>query len=83
MTGMAEGESGAGFGARPSDRDALTPMDCEHCVFYIYDEESDVDLCQYDFDEDELARFREARSGVPVCPYFRLYDEYGTVRKQM
>ena len=69
-------------------KDALTPMDCEHCVFWIYDEEADEDFCEYDFDEDELEGFRRGSapyagtSATPVCPYFRLYDEYGTVRKQ-
>lgn len=67
--------------------DALTPMDCEHCVFYIYDEDADEDFCEYDFDEDDFQRFLhgETYSGEtssPSCPYFRLYDEYGTVRKQ-
>ena len=68
--------------------DELSPMDCEHCVFWIYDEENDEDFCEYDFDEDELQNARHAgapytgTSATPVCPYFRLYDEYGTVRKQ-
>ena len=61
----------------------LPPMDCEHCVFYIYDDEADEDFCEYDFDEDELLTFRRGSSASgPVCPYFRLDDEYGTVRKQ-
>ena len=31
----------------------LPPMDCEHCVYYVYDEEADEDFCDLSLDEDE------------------------------
>lgn len=52
--------------------------ECERCVYFRYDEEADMELCDLSFDEDELIRLYAAKR----CPYFRLYDEYGTVRKQ-
>lgn len=52
--------------------------ECEHCVYFRYDEEADMDFCEFAFDEDELVRLYSSKR----CPYFRLYDEYGTVRKQ-
>ena len=58
----------------------LPPMDCEHCVYYVYDEEADEDFCDLSLDEDEEIKFLS--SGSRCCPWFRLYDEYKTVRKQ-
>ncbi len=55
-------------------------MDCEHCVFFCYDEEADEELCNLYLDEDEQLRFLTSESRA--CPYFQLYDEYKTVRKQ-
>lgn len=57
-----------------------SPMDCEHCVFFCYDEETDEELCNLSLDEDEELRFLSSNSRY--CPYFQLYDEYKTVRKQ-
>lgn len=57
-----------------------TPMDCEHCVYYVYDEGEDTDFCNLSLDEDEQLRFLTTQSRY--CPYFQLYDEYKTVRKQ-
>lgn len=55
-------------------------MDCEHCVCFVYDEKEDTDFCNLSLDEDEELRFLTSKSRY--CPYFRLYDEYKTVRKQ-
>lgn len=52
--------------------------ECEQCVYFRYDDEADTELCDLAFDEDELVRLYAAKR----CPHFRLYDEYGTVRKQ-
>lgn len=54
---------------------------CEECVHYDYDDEMDVWYCTMDLDEDEMERF--LRDGFRNCPYYRLEDEYRTVRKQM
>lgn len=55
-------------------------MNCENCVNYIWDEEQEEYICVAAFDEDEYVRFLSG--GQKICPYFRLDDEYGIVRKQ-
>lgn len=54
---------------------------CENCTNYIYDEELDYYVCAVNLDEDEMRRFLSGSNYS--CPYFRLDDEYGVVRKQM
>ena len=54
---------------------------CEECVYYDYDEEEDQFYCTVDLDEDEMERF--LGGSFDSCPYYRLDDEYGIVRKQM
>ncbi len=56
-------------------------MNCENCVYYVYDEEYGSYSCLVDLDEDEMMRFLNGTNDS--CPYFRLDDEYGVVRKQM
>jgi len=53
---------------------------CEDCVHYDYNEETDCYECNENLDEDELVRFLKGDSGN--CPYYRYYDEYKFVRKQ-
>ena len=53
---------------------------CEDCLYFDYDEETDQDLCTLDLDEDELERFYAGHH--KSCPYFRFYDEYKLVQKQ-
>ena len=54
---------------------------CESCEFYDYDEYYEEYTCAMRLDEDEMLRFlsREAAS----CPYYRFYDEYKSVQKQI
>ncbi|MDO5560800.1 MAG: DUF6472 family protein [Oscillospiraceae bacterium] len=59
----------------------MKKTNCELCVNYVYDEDSDTYTCIVDLDEDEMYRF--INSTNYNCPYFRLDDEYGVVRKQM
>lgn len=54
--------------------------DCEDCTFYDYDEYTDEYYCRVSLDEDDLARL--GSSSRAVCPYYRQYDEYKSVRKQ-
>lgn len=56
-------------------------MDCETCVFYVYDEFADCYDCLASMDEDDAVRMMESRKAQ--CPYYRLDDEYGVVRHQM
>ena len=54
---------------------------CETCEFYDYDEELDAYVCDVNLDQDEMVDFlgRNTRS----CPYYRYYDEYKSVHKQI
>lgn len=54
---------------------------CDSCVYYVYDEDWEEYCCTVNVDEDDLARM--AAGSREGCPYYRLYDEYATVRKQM
>ena len=54
---------------------------CESCEFYIYDEYTDCYSCSLSLDEDEMANFLQSRTGN--CPYYRKYDEYKSVHKQI
>ncbi len=54
---------------------------CEQCLFYVYDEENDNYYCEVSLDEDETEKYM--RSANFACPYYRLNDEYATVRKQI
>ena len=54
---------------------------CESCEFYDYDDEYGENVCTMKLDEDEMIDFLygQARS----CPYYRFYDEYKSVHKQI
>ena len=54
---------------------------CEDCEFYDYDEVVDAYVCQVSLDEDEMAAFVAGQTGR--CPYYRYYDEYKGVHKQI
>ena len=59
----------------------MSGKNCESCMYYQYDEEYEEYFCDVNLDEDEMERF--LRDGFRNCPYYRLEDEYRTVRKQM
>ena len=54
---------------------------CESCEFYDYDELTDSYTCEMNLDEDEMCRFLAGRH--TDCPYYRYYDEYKSVHKQI
>lgn len=54
---------------------------CETCEFYDYDEEYEENVCMMKLDEDEMVNFLMGNTGY--CPYYRFYDEYKSVRKQI
>ena len=54
---------------------------CESCEFYEYDEYTDSYSCALNLDEDEMVGFLSERSGE--CHYYRYYDEYKSVHKQI
>ncbi len=55
-------------------------MNCEECVFYAYDEETDEYLCTAPMDMDEAEAL--LRGGTKACPFYTPGDEYSIVRKQ-
>ena len=55
-------------------------VNCEECVYFDYDEESDTNFCSADLDEDEMERF--LRGITRSCPWYRRGDDYTTARKQ-
>lgn len=52
---------------------------CDICEFYDTDDESGDKVCTVALDEDELAGYISGKD----CPYFRYYDEYKSVQKQI
>ena len=56
-------------------------VNCETCMYYGYDEAYEEYYCAVQLDEDEMEKFLGDR--FQDCPYYRLEDEYKTVRKQM
>lgn len=53
---------------------------CENCANFYYDDELQEYCCDINLDEDEMMRFLSSPNYC--CPYFRLDDEYGVVKKQ-
>lgn len=54
---------------------------CESCEFYEYDEYAGTETCSVNLDEDEMVDFLSRRTRQ--CPYYRYYDEYKSVHKQI
>ena len=54
---------------------------CESCVFYDYDEDMEAYVCTVNLDQDEMGEFISGRTRG--CPYYRFYDEYKSVHKQI
>ena len=57
---------------------------CESCVFFDEGDEEVGEGCSLNLDEDEYAAYVITAGGRSShrCPYYRLHDEYKTVRKQ-
>lgn len=53
---------------------------CESCVNYVWDDEAGTYVCLANLDEDEYLKFLQ--SSYDSCPFYQLYDEYKTVRRQ-
>ena len=54
---------------------------CESCEFYDYDEYLDAYFCKQNLDQDEMGAF--LAKNTKGCPYYRFYDEYKSVHKQI
>ena len=54
---------------------------CDSCEFYDYDEYTEEYSCSLSLDEDEMVEYLGGmQSG---CKYYRYYDEYKSVHKQI
>ena len=54
---------------------------CDSCEFYEYDEMTDSYGCNLNLDEDDMVDFLGGRTRE--CTYYRYYDEYKSVHKQI
>ena len=54
---------------------------CDTCEFYDYDEYTEEYCCMAKLDEDDMVRFLGGHTAS--CPYYRFYDEYKSVHKQI
>lgn len=54
---------------------------CDFCFYYHEDEDTGLSVCHMALDEDEMLYFMKGK--FQNCPYFRQYDEYSVVKKQM
>ena len=59
----------------------INATNCESCEFYDYDEEYEEYVCTVKLDQDEMMNFLSGRT--KGCPYYRFYDEYKSVHKQI
>lgn len=57
------------------------PSSCESCEFYDYDEYTDSYCCSLSLDEDEAREVMEF--GARDCKYYRFFDEYKSVNRQI
>ena len=48
---------------------------------FDYDDNLGMEVCMMNLDEDEYASMIQGRKNR--CPYFRFYDEYKSVQKQI
>ena len=62
------------YGYKPKAR-------CESCVFYEYDEYTDSYCCELNLDEDDMGAV--ITGATKECPYYRYYDEYKSVHRQI
>ena len=56
-------------------------VNCETCEFYEYDDYTESYSCNMKLDEDEMVSFLNGNS--KSCPYYRYYNEYKSVQKQI
>ncbi len=54
---------------------------CESCQYYDYDEYTDSYYCTLNLDEDEMSHF--LAGNTKGCKYYKFYDEYKSVQKQI
>ncbi len=60
---------------------AKRAVSCESCEYYDYDEYTDSYSCALSLDEDEMSLFLSGQ--MRECKYYKFYDEYKSVQKQI
>lgn len=55
-------------------------MNCENCIFFVFDEYYNEYSCTVNLDEDEMLKYLQG--DYKECSYFKLSDEYGLAKKQ-
>ena len=58
-----------------------TASSCDSCEYYVYDEYLDCYTCSINLDEDEMQDFLGLKGND--CHYYKFYDEYKSVQKQI
>lgn len=54
---------------------------CESCEYYEYDDYTDSYTCRMNLDEDEMSKFLGGQTRA--CHYYKYYDEYKSVHRQI
>ena len=54
---------------------------CDSCIHFVYDEGYMDYACEVALDEDEMNAFLGGRTAG--CHYYKFYDEYKSVHKQI
>ncbi len=62
-------------------KDAPKVTNCDDCMNYEYDDDSECYVCVMDLDEDDMVRFLTGQTFQ--CPFYRCGNEYAIVKKQM
>ena len=57
------------------------PSSCESCQYYDYDEYTNSYFCNLNLDEDEMSEF--LAGNTKSCKYYKFYDEYKSVQRQI
>lgn len=56
-------------------------VNCEECMHFVMEEETELYICDMDLDQDEMEGF--LRGERKSCPFYEPGDEYKIVRHQM
>ena len=67
-----ENKKKTGFKLKPS---------CETCEYFDYVDDLGDNACTVDMDEDDIYRLSENKAAH--CPFYKYYDEYKSVHKQI
>ena len=58
-------------------------MDCDTCVYYVWDEDAEEYFCDADLDEDDVAQLYQRPNHSTGCRFWCSNNEYEVVRHQI